>query len=415
MDLHPYADPKGWLRSSALAPHIEAFLEHLKQGRYAVSTTNHYVACIAHFARWMTESYLAVDRIDEVSIGQFLRHHLPHCRCSAPVVRTHRDVQAACGHLLRVLRHRGVIADPVAVPSPIDEELRRFDEHMRSVRGLGAKTRSGRIRIVQRLLLERFAGRPVVLAALRPDDVRHFIAGQLEQCGTASNASALASALRAYLRFRTTCGDRVHALTGAIASPAQWSQAALPRSLSDDEINRLLGSFTAKLPSPRRGYAIVRCALDIGLRASEIAKLTLADIDWAGGTVRLRRTKSRRQDVLPLPASTGQAIAQYLRCERPPTSNLAVFVRRNAPRDVPIGVDAVRRVVRDAYRRIGLTHGRTHALRHALARRLLEHGGSIKEVADVLRHRSLNTTLIYAKVDRPWLAAVALPWPGSAL
>jgi len=118
MDLHPYADPKGWLRSSALAPHIEAFLEHLKQGRYAVSTTNHYVACIAHFARWMTESYLAVDRIDEVSIGQFLRHHLPHCRCSAPVVRTHRDVQAACGHLLRMLRHRGVIADPVAVPSP---------------------------------------------------------------------------------------------------------------------------------------------------------------------------------------------------------------------------------------------------------------------------------------------------------
>ena len=391
-----------------------ALIDRLKQGGYAARTVNKYLACIAHFARWMTQSYLAVERIDEVAVEQFLEHHLPHCRCATPVTRVYGDLRAACGHLLRVLRDRGVVAAPTAVISPIDEELSGFDEHMRSVRGLAAKTRSARLRIVRRLLLERFTGRPVVIAALQPDDVRHFIADQLEQCGTAANASALASALRAYLRYRTTCGDRVHALAGIIASPAHWNQASLPRSLSEAEIDRLLGSFTAELPSPRRGYAIVRCALDMGFRASEIAQLTLADIDWASGTVTVRRTKSRRQDILPLPTSSGHAIAQYLRCERPPTRNPAVFVRRNAPRDVPIGVDAVRRVVRDAYRRIGLTHGRTHALRHALARRLLEHGGSIKEVADVLRHRSLNTTLIYAKVDRPWLAAVALPWPGSA-
>jgi integrase/recombinase XerC len=189
--LHSYADPKGWLRNSALARHVDAFIERLKHGRYAVSTTSNYVACLAHFARWMTESYLAVDRIDEVKLRQFLQHHLPHCRCPAPVVRTHPDLQAACGHLLHVLRERGVIAEPAPVLSPIDEELRCFDEHMRSVRGLGAKTRSGRIRIVQRLLVERFAGRPVVLTALQPDDVRHFVADQLEQCSSASNAGAM--------------------------------------------------------------------------------------------------------------------------------------------------------------------------------------------------------------------------------
>jgi integrase len=152
----------------------------------------------------------------------------------------------------------------------------------------------------------------------------------------------------------------------------------------------------------------------MGLRASEIAKLALTDIDWRAGTVTLRNTKSRREDILPLPVATGQAIADYLRYERPRTTNPAVFVRRLAPRDVPIGPDAVRRLIRDAYQRIGLTHARTHALRHALARRLLEQGSSLKEVADVLRHRSLDTSLVYAKLDSRTLSAVALPWPGCA-
>ena len=160
-------------------------------------------------------------------------------------------------------------------------------------------------------------------------------------------------------------------------------------------------------------YAIVRCALDMGLRSCEIANLQLADIDWRAGTVTLKRTKSLRQDTLPLPELTGQALAEYVQRERPKTTNSAVFVRCLAPRDTPIGADGVRRVIRDAYQRIGLTHGRSHALRHTLACQLPDHGSSLKEVADVLRHRSLNTSLIYAKLDISRLGAVALPWPGS--
>jgi integrase len=156
------------------------------------------------------------------------------------------------------------------------------------------------------------------------------------------------------------------------------------------------------------------CALGLGLRAGEIAHLALADIDWRWARVALRGTKSRRDDVLPLPAPTGEAIADYLRYERPRTANPAVFVRRLAPHDEPIGPDAVRRLIGGAYRRIGLKHARTHALRHTLARRLLEHGSSLKEVADILRHRSPDTSRIYAKLDTRALSAVALPWPGSA-
>lgn len=139
----------------------------------------------------------------------------------------------------------------------------------------------------------------------------------------------------------------------------------------------------------------------------------MEDIDWQHGTLTLKRTKSRRQDVLPLPVSTGKALEAYLRHERPVTSNRSLFVRYMAPHDAPVSVDAIHRVVRDAFKRAGIPHGRAHALRHTLACRLVSSGGSIKEVADVLRHRSLNTSLIYAKTDRAALAEVALPWPGS--
>ena len=118
---------------------------------------------------------------------------------------------------------------------------------------------------------------------------------------------------------------------------------------------------------------------------------------------------------MPLPAATGHAIANYLKYERPPTSNRAVFVRNIAPRDQPIGPDLIRKTIRQTYARAGLPYTRSHLLRHTMANRLLAGGSSLKEVADVLRHRSLNTTLIYAKLDSKNLAAVALPWPGSVL
>lgn len=405
--------PQTWLLKSPLELHIRAFSTHLQDGRYAAKTIKNYVSCIAHFARWMSQVNLPAHLLDEQTVAQFLVHHLPHCDCSPPVMCVHSDLRAALVHLLVVLREQGVIAEPMPPAGYIADELRCYDEYMLKVRGLSASTRRGRIRIVRRLLLHKFVGRPIMIGELQPDDVRQFIAEQLDLCRTSSNAASLASALRAYFRYRTTCGDRVQGLLGVINSPAHWSLASLPCALDPAEVDLLLDSFISSLPSRRRGYAIVRCALDMGLRCSEVAKLELADIDWRAGTVMIKRTKSLRQDILPLPAITGRALADYVRHERPRTANPAVFVRHLAPRDKPLSVDAIRRVIRDAYRRIGLTHGRTHALRHTLACQLLDHGSSLKEVADVLRHRSLNTSLIYAKLDHLSLVEVALPWPGS--
>jgi site-specific recombinase XerD len=165
-------------------------------------------------------------------------------------------------------------------------------------------------------------------------------------------------------------------------------------------------------PSRRRGYAIIRCLTDLGLRCSEVVNLRLGDIDWQAGTIRVAAGKARHADLLPLPAATGEAIADYLLNERPTTPCRSIFVRHVAPLGEPVGRRVVQRTVHAAYRRCGWDRTRVHILRHTLASRLINIGTPIKQIADVLRHRSIVTSATYTRVDIERLSAVALPWPG---
>ena len=411
--MYVYHHTASWLLDSSLAPHVDAFMLHLFDCRYASNTIDNYLAGLTHFAHWLTESHIDVKSIDEGLIQYFLDEHLPSCCCEQPAFSDAKDLHAALGHLLRILRVNAIIAEPSIGHTPVDEELRRFNDHMSHVRGLAARTRKQYLAVVRCLLLAQFADREVVIAAIKPNQVRQFIASQSTRCRKAASIGASVSALRGYFRYRATLGDAVHHLIGVTSFPANWQQAALPKTLSQHEVERLLGALTQDGPAALRTAAIVHCALDLGLRSSEIAYLGLDDINWSAATITLRGTKGRREDVMPLPVATGQAIADYLKYERPPTSNRAVFVRNVAPRDQPVGPDLIRKSIRQAYARAGLPYTRSHLLRHTLASRLLEGGSSLKEVADVLRHRSLNTTLVYAKLDSQNLGAVALPWPGS--
>ena len=212
---------------------------------------------------------------------------------------------------------------------------------------------------MRRLLLALFGDRPIVIAAIKPE-ARTPLLRAARASSTASRPvpAVVASALRGYFRYRATCGDQVHGLIGVLSYPANWQLASLPKALSGAEVERLLGSLGHDGPSARRADAIVRCALDLGLRSGEVARLRLDDIDWRAGTITLRSTKGRREDMLPLPAATGEAIAAYLKHERPKTTNRAVFVRHVAPRDQPIGPDLVRKTIRQAYARAGLPYTR---------------------------------------------------------
>ena len=393
-------------------PGTEALKRYLTERGYARHTLVGYLGHAAHFLRWMQQGEIDVCRADELLVAQFLDKHLPHCTCGWPTRGDRLSACAGLAHLLVVLRTLGVVAPRPVVTTPVDDELRRFDDHMERVRGLAPKTRKAALRIVRELLWQRFHDRPVVISALKPEQVRRCFARLTERCHAPTSAGAVVSALKGYFHFRAACGDAVHALLGVLSYPANWQQAALPKTLTDEEVERLLGSLDSPSPSMRRSAAIVHCAVDLGLRSGEIAALALDDIDWEAGTLSLRRTKSRREQVLPLPESTGRALAAYLRHERPKSRHREVFLRRTAPHDEVIGPDLVRKTIRQAYERAGLPYTRSHLLRHTMARRLLAGGSSLKEIADVLRHRSLNTTLVYAKLDSRNLRSVGLPWPG---
>lgn len=205
-------------------------------------------------------------------------------------------------------------ADTPAFPpstDPIGAELQRYDAHLRDVHGLSLGTRKGYLRVAGRLLRQPLGGDRLDIAEHQPSDIREFLASELSVRRTPSHARTVAGGLRSYLRYRSTRVDSVGALTAVIASPAHWTLAHLPRALTREEVARLLDECTAVRRWPKRCYAIARCALDLGLRAGEIAHLIIDDIDWRGGTVTLRGTKSLRQDVLPLPVGTGEALAAY--------------------------------------------------------------------------------------------------------
>ncbi len=403
-----------WLANGPIGPYVDAFKQHLIERRYAAGTCASYLAGITHFARWARSKRLRLHRIDEGAITEFLDDHLPNCHCAEPMRHDRRDLSAALGRLLVVLRAQGAILPPTVGTTEVQAELLRYDQYMEHARGLAPKTRDMALRIVGRLLTTRFGDGVLDISAIKPEHVRCFFAQQAKLYSKPASAGSVVASLRGYFRYRASLGDRVHGLVGAVSYPANWSLSSLPKTLTAEEVEQLVASLGRPGRSMRRADAIVRCALDLGLRSGEIARLGLNDIDWYAGTLTLRRTKGLREDVLPLPMTTGAAIAAYLKHERPKTSNRAIFVRVVAPRDEPVGPDLVRKTIRQAYARAGLPYTRSHLLRHTMANRLLAGGSSLKEVADVLRHRSLNTTMVYAKLDSRKLTEVALPWPGSA-
>lgn len=408
--IHPV--PAAWLRDSDLATFVPAYVRRLVDRHYAANTVRMYLYGVAHFAHWTRRCRIDVRDIGDDVVQRFVEEHLRRCTCSSPVQRFRPQVRAALRQLLITLVDADVLISS-RPPDAIEDHLERFDGHMQHARGLAETTRIRRLSVVRSLLRFRAAGGGDAMATPSADELRRFFAQELSRVSPAS-ASSLAGALRGYLRFLALSGARVDHLLPVIAAPAYWRLAPLPQTLSMSEIARLLDAFPPELPSHLRGYAMVRCLVDLGLREREVVSLELEDIDWEAGTLRICKGKSRRVDVMPLPQTTGRAIAAYLRQERPTTVNRRVFVRHVAPLDEPIRPDVVRNTVRQAYLRCGLPYTRVHILRHTLARQLLETGGTLKEVADMLRHRALDTSMIYAKVDIGRLAAVAMPWPGSA-
>jgi site-specific recombinase XerD len=204
-------------------------------------------------------------------------------------------------------------------------------------------------------------------------------------------------------------------LAAAVPAVANWSMPAIPRAIGEEQIRQLLASLNRRTPTGRRDYAIVLLLSRLGLRANEVSGLELEDIHWDAGQVSVRGKRGHRA-VLPLPADVGAAIAAYLRHGRPPSTSRRVFLRSKAPIQGFLGQCAIGSIVRHALHRAGIATPTTgaHQFRHALATRMLRRGASLTEIGEILRHRSPETTMVYAKVDLAALRTLALPWPGGA-
>jgi integrase len=294
----------------------------------------------------------------------------------------------------------------------MDAELLRFDAKMREVWGYSESTRAARCRIVKRFLIATVGTQAIDINGIAGSDVSRFIIG--DGTRSASCARGLSGAIRSFLRYRRLIGDDVTHLLSGLPRPPRPKPSTLPDVLTDVEVDTLLQSFSADFPQRRRAFAIARCLIDLGMRSSEVAGLTLEDIDWQRGTIRVTHRKGRRADILPLLEATGKAIADYILHERPAPACLNVFVRHRPPIGEPIGRRAVQTTMLAAYRRLGWDRTRVHILRHTLATRLLARGTPMPVIADVMGHRSLDTTVIYTKLDSAWLSKVSLAWPGGA-
>jgi integrase/recombinase XerD len=403
------------LGSSVLIESADAYVGYLQNQQYGPATIRGYLHGVEHFARWVTLRRIPLSAIDETLTHQFVAEHLPVCRCPDPCQRSVTAVRPALAHLLHVLREEGYLLQPQTLHSPaIQDELARFDHYLNSVCGLASATRTSRRQWVGRFLVDQFGSSPIDMDRIKPADIVRALVQPTNRYRPGT-LQVLGSALRSYLRFRAaTCGNQVEALMAAVLPPAHWRLDTVPKYLTTEEVDRFLGVFDQQSINGRRDYVMARCLLDMGLRGCEVAAIQLDDIKWREGTLTISHGKSRRSDVLPLAVPTGKAIVQYLRSARPSSTSRALFVRHHAPCNTPITVEVVRGAIRRAFNRCGLDRFTgTHVLRHTAAVRMRCAGASLKEVADVLRHRSLDTTMIYSKVDLPRLAAVAAPWPGG--
>lgn len=404
---------KEWLIGSVLDPYADSYVRTLADRGYKPGTIRSYLSSIAHLAYWCRCRQLELSRVDEALVERFIDRHLPACRCATRCMRLRHAVRAALAQLLEALRSGGHIAlRPSAAPTHIDVELREFDLHLREVRGLSDLTRDCYQRQLRPLLAELFADRPIRISQLEPKDIADAVRRCTEGYKPASIKS-VNTALRSYFAFKTLHGEQTARLSAALPRVALWRLSKLPKMLASQDVDRLLQSYDRTTATGKRDYAIARCFIDLGLRRAEVARLKLDDVDWREGVLRIA-SKGRRIDVLPLPGVTGRAIVDYLRHGRPPTIRRELFVRHAAPHNRPAALDLPRSAMRSAAARCGLQERiqGTHILRHTVAGRLVQRGAPLKQIADLLRHRDLDTTTIYAKVDIPTLARVAMPWPG---
>lgn len=399
------------MAASHLGIILHDFVLDLHARGHSIHCIQAYGQIAEHFSRWMATRHLALRQIDEAVVAQFLSGHLSHCHCPRPAPTHRKNNRAALGRLLVFLRQTNQIAGAAAEPvSNVERLVKDYDRHLEEVAGLSQTTRQYRRRYAREFLRTRRMRGQRPFANLSPKVLRGYVERRAPSLKPAS-LRVLTTSLRSLLRFLHFSGLVRQQWALAVPTPAPWPRSALPQILSEEQMRKFLHSFDRRTRTGRRDFAIALCLCLLGLRAHEVAALTLEDFDWGQLTVRLRRTKQKRERQLPLPPKLSRALIDYLQRGRPTTTARTLFVRHRAPLGMAVQVQHVQGAMRRAFARCAINSGRVHLLRHTFATRLHRKGVGLKAIADLLGHACLDTTAVYARVNLSELRQAALPWP----
>jgi len=391
-------------RSGPLGSCTQQLVDELVRRGYSRFSIRVRLRVVHHFGRWLQRCGVPLNKATPAHAERYL---VRHGRIKEGDAQTLRQ-------LFDVLAVKGLISRP-PIPCKTEAEMivDGFSAYLQRYRALAPATIEYYRDAVLHFLRHRFGDDRINLATLEAPSVINFISGEAARLRS-MHPKNTTTALRAFFRYLHYRGLIDRDLSETVPSVAYRSLSCIPRSLSRDQANRVLAACDRKTAIGRRDYAILLLLARLGLRGGEVARIELDDIDWMTGTISVP-TKGGKQCTLPLPHDVGEAIALYLRKDRPLISSRRLFLRIPAPATGFSGHRAVSLIVKYALARAGV-HSPSkgaHQFRHALATEMLQKGASLSEIGEVLRHRKAKTTFIYAKVDFAALRPLARPWPGG--
>lgn len=390
---------------------IGDFIAYLAEQRYSPTTVRAYEYCCRHFVTWLHQHRIPLAAIDEAVLRRFATHE---CICPGTFVHKverNRDYQVRIERFVRFLITNGVLSSVASNDAAGTDDLRDFRDWLRRHRGIGESTILDHARAVTRLR-QRLGNDPASYDAALINRV------MLENLKSVSRVGAqqMCGSLRMYLRFLASRSECSPALIGAIPRIPRWRLATLPRYILNDDVERVIASCDPTTPRGLRDRAILLLLARLALRRGDVANLRLQDIDWDAALIRVAG-KTRYAVALPLPQDVGDALAAYIEHARPPVDSERVFIRSIAPYKPFTDAGPISIVVSDALKRAGVDNPNlrgAHLLRHSAATNMVRSGATLDAVGALLRHRSPETTAIYAKVDTTMLMQVAQPWIGRA-
>lgn len=396
------------LRSGPHGRYVELYASRLIKDGLSRQSTWRSLNLFGDLMSWVTTSGSIVTDLNEHMVGQYLRH-----RVERRFIQ--RSDRAALKRLLSVLREAGLIAS--AMPPPLGPHERIFEEFSRYLdkeRGLAPKSIIAHLPVIRQFLREVCPAGACDLGRISQEDVIRYVERHARD-RSADSGKGMCWALRAFLRYLHCKGLNAHALAGCVPSIRRWKFMNLPTYLAAPQVQRVIDSCDRTTALGRRDYAILMMLAKLGMRAGEVATLTLDDIDWRSGEM-LIRGKGRQRASMPIPPDVGAAIVAYLRDGRPTPSCRRLFLRALAPHVGFASGCAITMIAKVALQRAGIrgyAHQGAHLFRHSLATELLRSGATLAQIGQLLRHRSHDSTRIYAKVDIETLRTLSLPWPGG--